>query len=462
MPRKGSAKLTAAQKARRKEKQLHLRVDLADAQEEFLEKAKTIAKEHGRSMAWVTGQLYVGSKKLGKSRKNAWAAFLRNRLAIANQDLPAGARMSVVQFIRKKATELREEFKALSPEELEALREESAELRKEKATSVRQSQKSVDKDFAASFNGVNQEIQSIIQRTGCEVMMVAVRGNVSHYQAPHTFFSPRGESFVKQGLERGPGDLALQFEGFVVGGVDKGKGAKSTMTQVVSSCRSAIQSGLGELNQAEPMHLLLTSTDEILFQKFRHTPGSVEINYSNYEGKIVERYGVDLTPWPLEGRVRNPGDLKRAEVDRLWNALSGGHCRWVTLTRGELDVRIACNQARQDAGENVYKARRAPKKKNAEDASEPENVSSPGSANSSTGQEGSGSSLLEEFEAAAHMAIDRFEARFDEAAGPGQIPPDVAKALAEFDFSDFDPTLSARLGMEIDPTVGSEGGLGGF
>ncbi|KAI0057697.1 hypothetical protein BV25DRAFT_1841438 [Artomyces pyxidatus] len=189
------------------------------------------------------------------------------------------------------------------------------------------------------------------------------------------------------------------------------------MTQVVSLCRTTIQSGL----------------DAILFQKYRHPAGSVEINYSNYEGKIVERYGVDLTPWPLEGRIRNPGELKRAEVNRLWTALSGGHCRW--------------------AGKKVYKARQASKKRGTKDAPESSTASTPEPTTSSTGQP-SPPSLLEDFEAAARTATQHFEGQFDDAAGP----PDVAKALAEFNFADFDPTLSAQIGMSIDPTMfGSEG-----
>jgi len=85
---------------------------------------------------------------------------------------------------------------------------------------------------------------------------------------------------------------------------------------------------------------------------------SVEMNYRNYEGKIVERYGVELKGWPTgtgKSGICNPAALGgRAQLEKLLAALESGRCHWVVLTEDELEERKEKNQAREERGEQVY------------------------------------------------------------------------------------------------------------
>jgi len=51
------------------------------------------------------------------------------------------------------------------------------------------------------------------------------------------------------------------------------------------------------------------------------------MNYANYERKIVEQYGVELTGWPLLGRVCNPGELNTRDAAILKKALADDQCK---------------------------------------------------------------------------------------------------------------------------------------
>ena len=78
------------------------------------------------------------------------------------------------------------------------------------------------------------------------------------------------------------------------------------------------------------------------------------MNYSHYEDKIVERFGVALDKWPLPGRVSNPGHLSVVDLNIVSKALTRGVCKWVALTPEELLARKLDNQQRVENGEQVY------------------------------------------------------------------------------------------------------------
>lgn len=92
------------------------------------------------------------------------------------------------------------------------------------------------------------------------------------------------------------------------------------------------------------------------------------MNYQNYEGNIVEEYGVCLEGWPV-GNVRNPGLIGgRTYVEKLLGALESGTCYWTRLTQEELAQRISDNHARAEAGEKVYRPRKARQSKKVKSA----------------------------------------------------------------------------------------------
>jgi hypothetical protein len=115
-------------------------------------------------------------------------------------------------------------------------------------------------------------------------------------------------------------------------------------------------------------------TDEIL-QKggIRIGKKAVEMNYRNYQLKIVEKYGIELQGWPTSiCEVCNPSNVgARAHLDQLSRVLESGACGWVILSEEELLERKKKNQVREARGEQVYRPRKSsrksgPSKKSAE------------------------------------------------------------------------------------------------
>ena len=85
------------------------------------------------------------------------------------------------------------------------------------------------------------------------------------------------------------------------------------------------------------------------------------MNYHNYEGKIVEKYGVELKGWPSSKTgICNPASLGgRQQLEILLAALESGQCHWVVLSEDELEERKRLNQAREERGEQVYRPRKS-------------------------------------------------------------------------------------------------------
>jgi hypothetical protein len=87
-------------------------------------------------------------------------------------------------------------------------------------------------------------------------------------------------------------------------------------------------------------------TDEILRENNIKKKG-VEMNYCNYEGKIMEKYSVALKGWPtgIPG-VHNPSAVGSwPMVEKLLSTLESSQCHWVVLTEDELEARKKDNQA---------------------------------------------------------------------------------------------------------------------
>jgi hypothetical protein len=90
---------------------------------------------------------------------------------------------------------------------------------------------------------------------------------------------------------------------------------------------------------------------------------SVEMNYRNYEGKIIEKYGVELIGWSSsKSGICNPATLGgRQQLEILLVALESGQCHWVVLTEDELEERKRRNRTREEHGEQVYRPHKSPK-----------------------------------------------------------------------------------------------------
>ena len=78
------------------------------------------------------------------------------------------------------------------------------------------------------------------------------------------------------------------------------------------------------------------------------------MNYVNYELKIVQKFGIELTGWPVHGPIRNPGFLDSDDMAILKRALDNKECKWRTFTQQEAQDREKSNRQRAANGEPVY------------------------------------------------------------------------------------------------------------
>ena len=89
------------------------------------------------------------------------------------------------------------------------------------------------------------------------------------------------------------------------------------------------------------------------------------MKYTNYESSIVEKYGVALIGWPINGKVQNPGGLGPDEGLILRNSLETKTCRWTVLTEEQLEAWKIQNSQRERNGEQVYVPRKKRTKRSA-------------------------------------------------------------------------------------------------
>jgi hypothetical protein len=107
----------------------------------------------------------------------------------------------------------------------------------------------------------------------------------------------------------------------------------------------------------DSVYLLIFFADTIL-QAHMLIKKSCQMNYTNYEAKIVERFGVALQSWPI-AVVCNPSQVNSClDLNKLVDALDLGTCMWIKLTDDELKARKTENRARSERGEPVYKPRK--------------------------------------------------------------------------------------------------------
>ena len=83
-----------------------------------------------------------------------------------------------------------------------------------------------------------------------------------------------------------------------------------------------------------------------------------DMNYNNYEEKVIQRLKVKLVGWPFE-KVVSPIKLYTiGELRTLRDALQSGACAWVQLSNQELKLHADHMVVRRKGGEVVGKTRK--------------------------------------------------------------------------------------------------------
>lgn len=84
------------------------------------------------------------------------------------------------------------------------------------------------------------------------------------------------------------------------------------------------------------------------------------MSYARYQTDIVEKYSVELIGWPARLLpLKTPSEIRvLADLKLLRNALIEGSCRWVHLSRPDIQNRIDEHQRRAESGEVPAKKRK--------------------------------------------------------------------------------------------------------
>ncbi|KAG1904242.1 uncharacterized protein F5891DRAFT_1184437 [Suillus fuscotomentosus] len=155
---------------------------------------------------------------------------------------------------------------------------------------------------------------------GVEGFYVAVHGDVEHFHKLKIFYTPKVKSFIKEITHLDPKHFALKFESWVMGNFDA------------------------------------INTKNHLSKK------KINMNYDNYESKIVEKHGIILEGWTY-GQLQNPRKIGHHEdLVALLNALVNGCCVWVKLSEQDLEQCMESNREHAKNGESIYKPRKTMKK----------------------------------------------------------------------------------------------------
>jgi hypothetical protein len=87
------------------------------------------------------------------------------------------------------------------------------------------------------------------------------------------------------------------------------------------------------------------------------------MQYTDYEERIVQRYGVELIGWTYEKLV-NPSDLSTSHygLTKLLDAINSGSCKFIKLTQAQLKQRREeCEKAIEDGSLPAPKPRKVRK-----------------------------------------------------------------------------------------------------
>ncbi|KAI0037402.1 hypothetical protein FA95DRAFT_1614247, partial [Auriscalpium vulgare] len=282
-----------------------------------------------RSLPWVSSRLLIGGKLLRSRRSvNAWTVFLTNSLAKINSKRKQGDRIKMSSIPADTMNEIKAEYNELDEKDLEKLREEGEAARKAKATVSRTSEIGRQKDFDATFNAIIQEAIAVHERTRCEILILAVRGDTMHTAEPMLYATPRAKSWISWKFKLSLSDMGLHLEAFVVGNLAEGE--FTIVGNKINDHVAWVRERLGSSLLSFLQEARLIRPNEKL-----------KMAYKNYNDAIVKRFGVELYGWPLEGELQDAAKLTRPHLNKVIQAIKDGSCHWRRLTAEELRVRRA-------------------------------------------------------------------------------------------------------------------------
>lgn len=157
--------------------------------------------------------------------------------------------------------------------------------------------------------------------------------------APYTYTDPSAERYVEVGLETSMQSLATNLEAYAISGLKAvEKNDNGRRNALKKSIREKLKENLREYHSpAARRTLTLLSKGEVAGSK----NAKMWWNKVDFEKKIVVAYGVDLVGWPLDSIFEDIGKVSASKLEQCHTALESGDCKWVKLSRTELQQRVS-------------------------------------------------------------------------------------------------------------------------
>ncbi|KZV85015.1 hypothetical protein EXIGLDRAFT_775948 [Exidia glandulosa HHB12029] len=316
------APLTADERAIPKARNGELEARMDGVADYINRETKAIAEELGKTVAWVRGRMFAGSKG---------AAFLRRSRASNNvrvydaymhwkcKQIHADEERTTPLTLKELKLIVRDEephYKDRPREEQDMWIADYKADMKAKNTKRRVNRKAEQQDATFTCKHIASEIETLEMRTGVKGFYSGVRSDMLQSIQPFFTCTQDISQFLNIVLGKTPDQIVSLFEMWAIGGLRGvyGVNAKNSL-EIKSEVRRVIQSGL----------------DKILIERYGvgKAPPKFKMNYKTYDNSVVATHAVRLVGWTFDGGIINPGDVKPVEeLRKLYDALLGQDCHW--------------------------------------------------------------------------------------------------------------------------------------
>ncbi|KAK7441181.1 hypothetical protein VKT23_016662 [Stygiomarasmius scandens] len=221
-------KITALEKRRRKEARQELKqeymVALQEAFKVVIEQATALQERFGKhDVQWYLDELMQTHRlKQTKKKLSAFQAFVSIEVKRINSEIPEGQP-------RKKVGdcmgEIKERWSLMSKETQESI---TADALKELESNCENKELAADNNTLSAFHDVRTTLDDVkvsLQRlnahTNMESILISVRSNLDHFNAPEVFVtSEHVKEFFDVVIRQTPADLASRLEGHCISGIE--------------------------------------------------------------------------------------------------------------------------------------------------------------------------------------------------------------------------------------------------
>ncbi|KAI0686685.1 hypothetical protein BC835DRAFT_1420287 [Cytidiella melzeri] len=273
-----------ARSQQRKEKNFCMNQKLDNALSEVWKLAEALHKDLGTNSVkyWYERLLQQSSKQRQSRQTSRWNAFLSKETRARNETLPPGAPRPKVHDFAPQICNL---WKAMSKQEQVAATEEElvqiAGVKEMKKTASHSVALNAFHDARALLASVQSQMESLHNRTGLEMLLLAVRADAQNVSCPQ---------IMRLGSNA------------TVSVVSKSKLITKKLHEAVAPCSVS------------------------------------KMFYTNFDMHITEKYGIVVVNWPLPQFVA-PGSIdSRLELQTLYNAWLSGSTHFRCLSPSETET----------------------------------------------------------------------------------------------------------------------------